>query len=102
MLTAYFGQYTQDVILVLTFLAGLLIGLAIKKGVVAIVLGVVGYIVASYIQLPFIPTFSTSGITSSITNTATSYTQVLSLTHITVTFSLILFAIGLAAGLLKG
>ncbi len=102
MLTAYFGQYTQYVILALTLIAGLLIGLAIKKGVVAIVLGIVGYLVASYIQLPFIPTFNTSNLSSTLTNTAMSYTHVLSLSHLTVTFSLILFAIGLVVGLLKG
>lgn len=102
MLSAYFGQYTQYVILLLTLVAGLLIGLAIKKGFLAVVLGIVGYIVASYINLPFIPTFNTSGLTSSFTSTATHYTQVLTFTHLTVTFSLILFAIGLVAGLLKG
>ena len=93
-----FGSNYNYVILILTFASGLFIGLALKKGLSSIVLGVVGYLIASYIALPFLPTISMSSITS----LGTSYMNLIQFHSVIVSFSLVLFAIGLAIGVWKG
>lgn len=95
--TVFGADYTY-VILLLTFLSGLFIGLAIKKGLTSIILGVIGYVIASYISLPFIPTVSSTSVTS----LGTSYFNLIHFPTIIVSFSLVLFAIGLGIGIWKG
>lgn len=95
--TVFGADYTY-VILLLTFISGLFIGLALKKGLTSIVLGVIGYVIASYIALPFLPTISTASVTS----LGTSYLNLIHFHSVVVSFSLVLFAIGLAIGIWKG
>lgn len=93
-----FGANYNYIILLLTFLSGLFIGLAIKKGLMSIILGVVGYLIASFIALPFIPTISTSSITS----LGSTYMGLIQFHSVIVSFSLVLFAIGFGIGIWRG
>lgn len=93
-----FGSYYNYAILLLTFISGLFIGLAIKKGLTSIILGVVGYVIASYIALPFLPTISTASVAS----LGSSYASFIQFHSIVVSLSLVLFAVGLGIGVWKG
>jgi len=97
-LPAYLGAYANEIFLVLTFFVGLLLGLAIKKGIVAIVLIIVAFILASFIGLPYFPVVDYQ----SLVNSAYSYSTVVHFTEPVITFGLVIFAVGVAIGVWKG
>jgi len=97
-LPAYLGAYANEIFLVLTFFVGLLLGLAIKKGIVAIVLIIVAFILASFIGLPYFPVVDYQ----SLVNSAHSYSTVVHFTEPVITFGLVIFAVGVAIGVWKG
>ncbi|MCL6091060.1 MAG: hypothetical protein M1393_08500 [Candidatus Thermoplasmatota archaeon] len=93
-----FGSNYQFVLLLLTLSSGLFIGLALKKGLMSVVLGVVGYLIASYIALPLIPTISVSSFAA----LGRSYAGLIQFNSPILSFSLVVFAIGLGLGIWRG
>lgn len=92
------NEYSWIVFPVLFFVDGLLFGLAIRKGASALILTIVGFIVADFIGISFLPNFNATHLLNSIYQYATQYT----LGTISFGTSLALFVIGLIVGLLKG
>ncbi len=90
--------YAVYITLLLGFLDGLLFGLAIKKALISVVLIVVAFIIASVLGLSFIPSVSTSQISS----TLFTFFSHLNFGTIGVTFSIVLFVIGFGIGIWKG
>ncbi|MGC8645304.1 MAG: hypothetical protein ACP5UO_03430 [Thermoplasmata archaeon] len=87
---------------VLTFVVGLLFGLAIKKGVVAFVLALIGFLIAGYVGLSFIPKVSVSYELSKAVRILGEYFRQVQLATFSVSLSLVLLLIGLAIGIWKG
>lgn len=90
--------YAVYITLLLGFLDGLLFGLAIKKALISVVLIVVAFILASFLGLSFIPSVSTSQISSTLFN----FFSQLNFGTLGVTFSIVLFVIGFGIGIWKG
>ncbi len=90
--------YAIYITLLLGFIDGLLFGLAIKKALISVVLIIVAFILASFLGLSFIPSVSTSQISSTIF----SFFSQLNFGTIGVTFSIVLFVIGFGIGIWKG
>ena len=95
-------DWTTIMDFVLTFVAGLLFGLAIKKGVVAFVLAIVGFVIAGYVGLTFIPKISLSYEISKFIALALEYFKDAQIGTLAVSLTVILFLIGLVIGLWKG
>ncbi len=92
------AQYQQIIDLILIFADGIIIGVAIKKGILSFVLIIIGLVIASYVGISF-PGISFQLILSKAVN-LTSY--MLSKAPVQFTGLPILFLIGLAIGLWKG
>lgn len=97
-LPSVLNQYSWIVFPVLFLLDGLLFGLAIKKGAVALVLAIVGFAIADFIGLSFLPNFSATQLLNSVYQYASQYT----LGTISFGTSVALFAVGLVIGIVKG
>ena len=94
--------YTNILDFVLTFVAGLLFGLAIKKGATAFILAIVGFVIASYVGLTFIPKISLTYELNKFIAVLAAYVKEFQLVAFTMSLTVILFLIGLAIGLWKG
>ncbi len=94
--------YTNILDFVLTFVAGLLFGLAIKKGATAFILAIVGFVIASYVGLTFIPKISLTYELNKFIAVLAAYVKEFQLGAFTMSLTVILFLIGLAIGLWKG
>ncbi|AAT43576.1 hypothetical protein [Picrophilus oshimae] len=99
---SYLEPYQGYITLVLVFVDGLLFGMVAKKAIVAVVLLVVALIIASFIDLSFIPHISAADVISNVTKYASTYASDLHLQSLTITFFLIVFIIGLGIGIWKG
>ncbi len=88
--------------LILVFLDGLLFGIAVRKGVVSIILIIVGLFIGTYIGLSFIPKVSISSVISKVSADAASFESGLHFGSFTLSFLAILFIIGFAIGIWKG
>lgn len=97
-LPSVLNQYAWIVFPVLFLFDGLLFGLAIKKGATALILAIVGFAIADFIGLSFLPSFNYSQILTSIYQYASQYT----IGTISFTASIALFVIGLVIGIIKG
>ena len=95
-------EWTTIMDFVLTFVAVLLFGLAIKKGVVAFVLAIVGFVIAGYVGLTFVPKISLSYEISKFIALALAYFKDAQIGTLAVSLTVILFLIGLVIGLWKG
>lgn len=96
-------DYTQIIDLILTFVVGLLFGLAIKKGVLAFVLAIVGFVIASYVGLSFIPKVSVSYEIQKALALGLAYAKdASSFGTVAISLTVIIFLIGLVLGLWKG
>jgi hypothetical protein len=82
--------------------AGLLFGLAIKKGAVAFVLALVGFIIAGYVGLTFIPKVSLTYEFHKIIGLLSAYVGEFQFGALALTLSVIIFLAGLAIGIWKG
>ena len=87
---------------ILTFLAGLLIGIAAKKGVTAVIIGIVGIAIAGYVGLSFIPSSVLSSGASQFISLFFSYMKNFQFGIITMSLSVVLFLVGLVIGIWKG
>ncbi|MHB8361305.1 MAG: hypothetical protein ACYDAO_01030 [Thermoplasmataceae archaeon] len=95
------------IILALVFVIGLLLGLAIKKGIVALILALVAIFLASYIGFSLATNYSFQDILSKIgSHVGLVITKVESLVSIgfagALSITLVLFIVGLLIGLWKG
>ena len=90
--------YAAYITMILGFVDGLLFGLAVKKAVISVVLVIVGLIVASFLGLTFLPNVTSSQFYSAVS----SFFTHLNFGAFTVTFSIVLFAIGFGIGIWKG
>ncbi|MCL5680723.1 MAG: hypothetical protein M1515_01570 [Candidatus Thermoplasmatota archaeon] len=88
--------------LAVTFVIGLLIGLAIKKGVVAFALVFVALILASFVGLTFLPSVPPSKFINLITKYFYIMLHTVNYGTLIFSLSLILFLLGLVVGFLKG
>lgn len=95
------------IVLVLSFIDGLLFGLAIKKGVVSFILLIIAFVVSGYVGLSFIPKISVSNLLTTVVNyIQTNLHSITSLIPIgsigSASLIVVLFAIGLGVGIWKG
>ncbi len=97
-LPSFINEYSWIVYPVLFLLDGFVFGLAIRKGMLALVLAVIGFIIADFVGLSFLPNFSVTTLWDSVYKYASQYT----LGTISFSTSVILFFVGLVVGLLKG
>lgn len=95
-------DYTSIADYVLTFVAGLLFGLAVKKGLTAFVLAIVGFVIAGYVGLTFVPKISFSYELTKFLSLALSYVQTVQFGAVAVSLTVVLFLVGIAIGLWKG
>jgi hypothetical protein len=87
---------------ILTFVAGLLIGIAAKKGVTAAILGVVGILIAGYVGLSFVSTAMISTGMNQLFTFIFTYVRTVQFGAITMSLSVVLFLVGLVLGVWKG
>jgi len=90
--------YAAYITLLLVFVDGLLFGLAIKKGIVSLILMVVAFFLAYFVGLSFIPKVN---ITNVIT-TVIHYMSTVKFGSLILSFALILFIVGFGIGAWKG
>ena len=93
---------SEIVTIILTFVAGLFIGLAIKKGIMAFVFAIIGFLIAGYVGVAFVPEVSMSYEIHKWSTFILTYVSTVKFGAIQLTLSVILFLIGLAIGLWKG
>ncbi len=98
MITYTLAQYQPIIDLILTFVDGLIFGVAIKKGILSFILAVVGVIIGSYIGIT-LPGLSLQLL---ITKAVTLASYLLSKAPLQLSSFPILFILGLAIGLWKG
>lgn len=97
-LPSVLNEYSWIVFPILFLVDGLLFGLAIKKGLTALILTIVAFIVADFIGISFLPNFSAT----QMLNTIYQYASQQLLGTISFSISIILFLVGLVVGFLKG
>ena len=94
--------FSAIITIILTFAAGLFIGLAIKKGIMAFVFAIIGFLIAAYVGIAFIPKVSISYEIHKWSSFFLTYVSTVKFGAIQLTLSVVLFLIGLAIGLWKG
>ncbi|MCL4420238.1 MAG: hypothetical protein M1477_00920 [Candidatus Thermoplasmatota archaeon] len=90
--------YAAYITLLLVFVDGLLFGLAVKKGVVSLILMVVAFVLAYFVGLSFIPKVNIINVIHSVIN----YMATVKFGSLILSFSLILFIVGFGIGAWKG
>ena len=88
--------------LILSFTAGLLFGLAVKKALVGFLLAIIAFVISAYVGLTFIPKISLSYEFHKWSLFLLSYMSSFKFGGIVVSITVILFLVGLAIGLWKG
>ncbi|MGC8515232.1 MAG: hypothetical protein ACP5OC_03745 [Thermoplasmata archaeon] len=92
----FLDPFKTEILLVAIFFDGLLLGMAIRFGVKALILAIIAVAIAGFLGISFIPTFSVS----SIYNYVYSYITTAHFGILTLTGTVIAFIIGLIVGLL--
>jgi hypothetical protein len=87
---------------ILTFVVGLLFGLSIKKGALAFLLAIIGFVIAGYVGLTFVPEVSLTYEINKFVSLAIAYIKDFQIGTLAVSLTVVLFLIGLAIGLWKG
>ncbi|MGC8561988.1 MAG: hypothetical protein ACP5UZ_01925 [Thermoplasmata archaeon] len=87
---------------VLSFVVGLLFGLSVKKGAMAFLLAIIGFIIAGYVGLTFIPKISLAYEINKFIGLLSAYIKDFHIGALSVSLSIVLFLVGLAIGLWKG
>ncbi len=95
-------SFSQIVTIILTFVSGLFIGLAIKKGIMAFVLAIIGFLIGSYVGISFIPKISIAYEIHKWSSYLFTYISTVKVGYFELTLSVIFFIIGLSIGLWKG
>jgi hypothetical protein len=90
--------YAAYITLLLVFVDGLLFGLAVKKGLISLILMVVAFFLAYFVGLSFIPKINITNVIHSVVN----YMAMVKFGSLILSFSLILFIVGFGIGAWKG
>ncbi len=90
--------YAAEVTIILVFIDGLLFGLALKKAFVSVVLIMVALVIAYFLGLTFVPNISLGTIVQQVM----AYTPSVHFGTLIVSFTIVVFFIGLGLGLWKG
>lgn len=95
------------VTIALIFFDGLLIGIAAKKGIVAMILLLIAVVLSAYLGIAYLKSLSASTIETWIVSHSSLLTQsiegVLPIGSIgSISLSIVLFVVGIAVGLWKG
>lgn len=90
--------YAAEVTIILVFIDGLLFGLALKKAFVSVVLIMVALVIAYFLGLTFVPNISLSTVVHQVM----SYSSSVHFGSLIVSFTIVIFFIGLGLGLWKG
>lgn len=93
---SFLDPFKTEILLVAIFFDGLLLGMAIRFGVKALILAIIAVAIAGFLGISFIPTFSVSSIYDYIY----SYITTAHFGVLTLTGTVIAFVIGLIVGLL--
>jgi hypothetical protein len=95
---SFLAPYASEVTIILVFVDGLLFGLAIKKAIVSVVLLLVAFVISYFVGLAFIPSISVSSILKYVVD----YAKGIQFGGIVVSFTILVFFIGLGIGIWKG
>lgn len=94
----FLQPYAAEVTLLLIFIDGLMFGLALKKAFVSVVLIFVALVIAYFLGLTFVPNISLAPVVQYIAN----YSSSVQFGNLIISFSIVVFVIGLGLGLWKG
>lgn len=94
----FLTPYAAEVTMILVFIDGLMFGLAIKKAFVSFILIMVGLIIAYFLGLTFVPNVSLGSVVQQVM----TYTSSVHFGTLIVSFTIVIFFIGLGLGLWKG
>lgn len=94
----FLQPYAAEVTLLLIFVDGLMFGLALKKAFTSVILIMVSLVIAYFLGLTFVPNISIS----SIVHNAMQYAGALQFGNLIITFSIVVFILGLGVGLWRG
>lgn len=95
---AFLEPFSQELTIILLFVDGLFFGIAIKKALTSFVLIVIALLIAYFIGFSLIPKISVTNVISQVT----AYASSVHFGTIVITFSVVMFFIGLGIGLWKG
>ena len=96
-LPSFLDPFKTEILFILFFVDGLLIGLAIRKGATALVLVIVAVAIAGFAGITFIPSISVTSIVDYVIN----YAKTAKYGVIIVSSTVVVFVVGLIIGLLK-
>lgn len=94
----FLEPYAAEVTIILVFTDGLLFGLALKKAFVSVVLILVALVIAYFLGLTFVPNISLGTIVQQVM----TYTSSVHFGSLIVSFTIVIFFIGLGIGLWRG
>lgn len=94
----FIQPYAAEVTMLLVFVDGLMFGLAIKKAFVSVILIMVSLVIAYFLGLTFVPNISLSSIVQSVMK----YSSSVHFGSLIISFSIVVFIIGLGIGLWRG
>ncbi|MEM0155422.1 MAG: hypothetical protein QW597_02310 [Thermoplasmataceae archaeon] len=94
----FLEPFSQELTVILLFLDGLFFGIAIKKALTSFILIVIGLLIAYFIGFSLVPKISVTNLISQVATYASS----VHFGTFVVTFSILLFFIGLGIGIWKG
>jgi len=96
-LPSFLDPFKTEILFILFFVDGLLIGLAIRKGATALVLVIIAVAIAGFAGITFIPSISVTSIVDYVIN----YAKTAKYGVIIVSSTVVVFVVGLIIGLLK-
>ena len=96
-LPSFLDPFKTEILFILFFVDGLLIGLAIRKGATALVLVIIAVAIAGFAGITFIPSISVTSIVDYVIN----YAKTAKYGAIIVSSTVVVFVVGLIIGLLK-
>ncbi len=96
-LPSFLDPFKTEILFILFFVDGLLIGLAIRKGATALILVIIAVAIAGFAGITFIPSISVTSIVDYVIN----YAKTAKFGLIVVTSTVVVFVVGLIIGLLK-
>ena len=94
----FLEPYAAEVTMLLIFVDGLMFGLAIKKAFVSVVLIMVSLVIAYFLGLTFVPNISISTVVQNVMKYASS----VHFGNLIISFSIVVFIVGLGIGLWRG
>ena len=96
-LPSFLDPFKTEILFILFFVDGLLIGLAIRKGATALILVIIAVAIAGFAGITFIPSISVTSIVDYVIN----YAKTAKYGVIIVSSTVVVFVVGLIIGLLK-